>query len=466
MPRKFQTVVSIIESMPPEDVDYNFVKKKLRSEEEKLSARDNSGPSGVRKAIKSELSAASSVALTTDCWSSRSQQSYITVTAHFIDSTWHTKTVTLSTHEISHRHTADNLATEVQKTEEEWDLITKTTAVVTDNAANVIKSNHQHGLNDPCSYSTGTQDQGQQDAQEQRAKAPRPFPRECLLSYILPLLTLFPLYFLGRARPVCPSREVSAPWPAAWCTILIFHSCTNPFSPFSITFITLIGQKLLAFARAALLHIITRPQAPRVAPSRGRAIHCWCKSLLERMDTPDKGIYPSIALCGKSLHTNYTEPYLWEMCYNYNPHPHDKPIVLNPHLDGAEVVPEFASINTKHGVTRYRWTCSDILCKIDHTKNVCIVQPLLTTLRTASHKAMVDSIFKDLSELKAGKNTYTEAFDILKHDIRDDIDYDNLQTDFVHSIEKAFEMIEAKISDVQDVISIEFLELIHCVPAT
>ncbi|KAI5746449.1 hypothetical protein M8J77_003684 [Diaphorina citri] len=137
MPRKFQTVVSIVESMPPEDVDYNFVKKKLRSEEGKLSARDNSGSSGVRKEIKSELSAASSVALTTDCWSSRSQQSYITVTAHFIDSTWHTKTVTLSTHEISHRHTADKLATEVQKTEEKWDLITKTTAVVTDNAANV-----------------------------------------------------------------------------------------------------------------------------------------------------------------------------------------------------------------------------------------------------------------------------------------------------------------------------------------
>lgn len=81
-----------------------------------------------------------------------------------------------------------------------------------------------------------------------------------------------------------------------------------------------------------------------------KSLQTYCKSLLERMDTPDQGIHPSIALCGKSLHTNYTEPYLWEMCY--------KPIVLNPHLDGAEVFPEFASINTKHGVTRYRWTCS------------------------------------------------------------------------------------------------------------
>ncbi|KAI5746448.1 hypothetical protein M8J77_003684 [Diaphorina citri] len=205
MPRKFQTVVSIVESMPPEDVDYNFVKKKLRSEEGKLSARDNSGSSGVRKEIKSELSAASSVALTTDCWSSRSQQSYITVTAHFIDSTWHTKTVTLSTHEISHRHTADKLATEVQKTEEKWDLITKTTAVVTDNAANVIKSNHQHGLNDPCSYSTGTQDQGQQDAQEQRAKAPRPFP------HIFDTTTLKQTSGIHHHIPVISQQPVHTP---------------------------------------------------------------------------------------------------------------------------------------------------------------------------------------------------------------------------------------------------------------
>lgn len=57
--------------------------------------------------------------------------------------------------------------------------------------------------------------------------------------------------------------------------------------------------------------------------------------------------------------------------------------------------------------------------------------------------------WRDLAELKAGKNTYTEAFDVLKQNIRDGIDYGNLQSDFVHSIEKAFELIEAKISEIE-----------------
>lgn len=94
----------------------------------------------MRVKISKELSAVPSVTLTTDCWSSRAMQSYITVTAHIIDDNWNTKAFTLTTHEMLERHTSDNLASELITVQSLWDLENKTTAIVTDNAANVVRA--------------------------------------------------------------------------------------------------------------------------------------------------------------------------------------------------------------------------------------------------------------------------------------------------------------------------------------
>ena len=56
--------------------------------------------------LKTQLAAAN-VALTTDCWTALTTESYITITCHYIGNDWQVKSEVLLTLE---RHTADNLA--------------------------------------------------------------------------------------------------------------------------------------------------------------------------------------------------------------------------------------------------------------------------------------------------------------------------------------------------------------------
>lgn len=56
--------------------------------------------------------------------------------------------------------------------------------------------------------------------------------------------------------------------------------------------------------------------------------------------------------------------------------------------------------------------------------------------------------WRDLAALKSGQNTYTEAFNFLKDKIKDGLNYGDMQTEFLNNIEKAFEMIEKKVSEI------------------
>ena len=67
----------------------------------------------VRQEVKDELNHASAVCLTTDIWTSRISQSYMTVTCHFIDSSWQLKSYVLETFHLSVSHTAENIASEL-----------------------------------------------------------------------------------------------------------------------------------------------------------------------------------------------------------------------------------------------------------------------------------------------------------------------------------------------------------------
>lgn len=92
----------------------------------------------IRKALHLKLATISSVALSTDCWTSRAQDSYITVSVYFVDETWTPQTYVLATQEMEERHTAQHLASKLQSIIEEWDLTGKVTAIVTDNASNIL----------------------------------------------------------------------------------------------------------------------------------------------------------------------------------------------------------------------------------------------------------------------------------------------------------------------------------------
>lgn len=94
----------------------------------------------LREKVASQIDSATTVALTSDCWTSRAQDSYITVTAHTLDSEWKPRTFALATEEMEERHTGENIMQRMQEVITGWKLDGKVTAVVTDNASNGINA--------------------------------------------------------------------------------------------------------------------------------------------------------------------------------------------------------------------------------------------------------------------------------------------------------------------------------------
>lgn len=89
--------------------------------------------------VKLSLDKAKYVCITTDAWTSRNNDAYIAVTCHFIDiETEALKTVLLSCFITTERHTAINLEKDLRLVLEEWKLLPKVVAIVSDNAANIV----------------------------------------------------------------------------------------------------------------------------------------------------------------------------------------------------------------------------------------------------------------------------------------------------------------------------------------
>ena len=88
--------------------------------------------------IKKEISQVSHVALTSDLWTSRTTESYITITCHFLTATWELKSLVLETLKFDLSHTAEHIADALLKVAENWDISSKVVAIVTDNASNIV----------------------------------------------------------------------------------------------------------------------------------------------------------------------------------------------------------------------------------------------------------------------------------------------------------------------------------------
>ncbi|XP_044577566.1 zinc finger BED domain-containing protein 4-like [Cotesia glomerata] len=78
------------------------------------------------------------ISITTDGWSSRLSDSFMTITAHAIDDLWNMRSVTLDINEMSESHTAENIYKYLCKALSEWKIVDKTIAVVHDNAPNMV----------------------------------------------------------------------------------------------------------------------------------------------------------------------------------------------------------------------------------------------------------------------------------------------------------------------------------------
>ena len=90
--------------------------------------------------VQNSVDKAESVCLTTDCWTSRTTDSYMSVTCHFVNEDFEMVSFLLDCFALEERHTDENLAKELLRVAVEWNIEDKVAACVTDGAANIIKA--------------------------------------------------------------------------------------------------------------------------------------------------------------------------------------------------------------------------------------------------------------------------------------------------------------------------------------
>jgi uncharacterized protein YbcI len=94
-----------------------------------------------REAISNQLAQVPYISLTTDSWTSRATENFVTVTAHFISEDWEPTNFVLQTRSMNDRHTAENLTQELEAAIGEWGLDSaRELTVTTDNAKNIVKA--------------------------------------------------------------------------------------------------------------------------------------------------------------------------------------------------------------------------------------------------------------------------------------------------------------------------------------
>ena len=88
------------------------------------------------------------VSLTTDGWTSRATESYITTTAHFIDANWTSQEKVLETITSAESHKGKNLGDAIRNTSETWKTVQahNINPVTTDNASNMTVAVESSGL--------------------------------------------------------------------------------------------------------------------------------------------------------------------------------------------------------------------------------------------------------------------------------------------------------------------------------
>lgn len=87
--------------------------------------------------VASDLNGIDFIALTTDCWTSRSNESYISITAHGITNEWKIVNYIITTELMDERHTSINLKEKLLDIIKDWNIYIKVVCIVHDNAINI-----------------------------------------------------------------------------------------------------------------------------------------------------------------------------------------------------------------------------------------------------------------------------------------------------------------------------------------
>lgn len=99
----------------------------------------------IKSNIKEKVSSADRVSLSTDVWTSKSNQNHVTVTCHYIDNDWQVRDYVLQTCVLSECYSGSEIASLLWQISQEWDLQDIFSAVVTDNntCINIRSSSHK-----------------------------------------------------------------------------------------------------------------------------------------------------------------------------------------------------------------------------------------------------------------------------------------------------------------------------------
>lgn len=94
--------------------------------------------SRVKTKVQNLLNEANNVAITTDIWTSMNTDSFITLTAHFFDNNQKDlRTVVLCTKKLECKHTGIFSSEFMTKELQDWNILSKVIAIVTDGGANI-----------------------------------------------------------------------------------------------------------------------------------------------------------------------------------------------------------------------------------------------------------------------------------------------------------------------------------------
>lgn len=90
--------------------------------------------------VREKFLVTKSACLTVDCWTSRAQEGYFAVTAHYINNNFELESVLLQCRVLPGPHTAINISEDLERILAEWKLEGKVRLVISDNASNMKSS--------------------------------------------------------------------------------------------------------------------------------------------------------------------------------------------------------------------------------------------------------------------------------------------------------------------------------------
>ena len=82
----------------------------------------------------------SKISLTLDLWTSESDDPYIGIMAHFLDTNWNHQTKLLSISTFDHPHTGEAIGQKIIDVTNEYTITNKILSITTDNAKNMINA--------------------------------------------------------------------------------------------------------------------------------------------------------------------------------------------------------------------------------------------------------------------------------------------------------------------------------------